>query len=643
MPVQHTFFGKPITLGMPPRRYQLLLVIVLLFVTTLAFYGPPASAELPTYNEVADAVKNTKLPSLDDLPSVPNPLGPAAHNPPAQENSTASSSYGPIQWIKDYKWRNPFSSSVTFDENTAVLPPLKQRPPIYTFYEPGEEQAKEVSEAENRLVLAWRRAWWAQGFKPQVLSRAEAMKHPHYQMVQRLKLGKVEPKVETEIMRWLAWAHMGGGILANWLAVPMADYDNPILNFLRKEQYPQLSRVDGLQNGIFFGDNDAVNKAIAKILEHPHFQNVTKNHDKIVDLKKEAGAMVNLLDKKDLNVESKSHGIAYYSTNTIENNYKSVSDKLTNTTRVEGLELLATLINSHLHLTFQNSFPDGIAVVKPLPEHTTALMYEALDIARNLTQCPTSPIPKSCPPNRPKCKPCDPAKPNKLELLPTMKNSSTLYTIGTVPHPYTLNSLHYTRDSLDANFLRKVGRDQWLAALTKGLLEEDHSAGERVVLFKEVVASPVSAANSLWLTAERISHTDLDWIFGFVLPQEAAPSNEPHHPSEDSDIVVFPRPSMPTPIDDVEVPEERYIRNEEERLQKARDVLKSTDKHWQSVVNMVEQWNQADTEAWRFARAFSARRRQERKKWEEEEKKFAGSEHKSGVHGGGGGSRWIDR
>jgi hypothetical protein len=224
-----------------------------------------------------------------------------------------------------------------------------------------------------------------------------------------------------------------------------------------------------------------------------------------------------------------------------------------------------------------------------------------------------------------------------------MKNSSALYTIGTVPHPYTLNSLHYTRDSLDANFLRRVGRDQWLAALTKDLLDDERSATDRVVLFKEVVASPVSAANSLWLTAERISHEDLDWIFGFDLPQSASPSDEPSHPSEDSDIVVFPRAGMPAPIEGVEVPEERWIKNEEERLQKAREAIKSTDKHWQGVVTMVEQWNQADTEAWRFSRAFSARRRQERKKWEEEEKKFAGSERKSGLHSGGGGSRWIDR
>ncbi|KAF2272951.1 uncharacterized protein EI97DRAFT_436561 [Westerdykella ornata] len=632
---------------MPPRRFQFLLAVLFLLTTTLFLFGPPTSADLPSYDQVADAVKHPKmpslenLPSLEDLPSPPRPFGPPVHKPPVQPDSNSTSSYGLIQWFRNYKWHIPFSSAVTFDENTAVLPPLNERPPIYTYYEARDKQSKEVTEAENRLVLAWRRAWWAQGFKPHVLSRDEAKQHPLYQMVQRLKLEKVDPEVEVEIMRWLAWGHMQGGILANWLALPMAEYDNPMLGLLRRKQYPQLSRIDGLENGIFFGEAGAVDAAIKKAIENPLFTNVTQNHDKIVDLKKGAGAMANLLGK-DIKAESKSNGIAYYSAATLANVYKSVADKFTNTTQLEGLDLLANLINSHLHLTFQNIFSEGIAVIKPLPEHTTALMYEVIDIARNLTQCPTSPVPKSCPPNRSKCTPCNPAKPMKLELHIALKDTTKQYQIGTVPHPYTLGLLHYTRDTLDANFLHSTGRDQWLAALMADILKE-HSSSDQVVRFKEVVASPQSAPTSLWLTAERISQADLDWIFGFNLPQIASPNKDPSSPSEDSELVIFPRPDEPAPIEGVQEQDAEFIKHEEERLQKARDAIKSTDKHWKEVINMVEQWNQADAEAWRFARAFSARRRQERKKWEEEEKKFTGSEQKSGVHTGGGGGRWIDK
>lgn len=226
-----------------------------------------------------------------------------------------------------------------------------------------------------------------------------------------------------------------------------------------------------------------------------------------------------------------------------------------------------------------------------------------------------------------------------------MKNSSTLYTIGTVPHPYTLTLLHYTRESIDANFLRReAGRDQWLLAATKEILGDQHTSEDYVVHFKEIVASPHSASNSLWLTAERVSHADLDWLFGFNLPLLASPDDKPKAPSEGSELVVFPRPGMPKPIEGIEVPEERWIKAEEERLQKARDAIKSDDKLWKPIVTMVEQWNLADSEAWRFARAWSARRRQERKKWEEEEQKYAGSERKSGLRpGGGGGLRWHDK
>jgi hypothetical protein len=136
----------------------------------------------------------------------------------------------------------------------------------------------------------------------------------------------------------------------------------------------------------------------------------------------------------------------------------------------------------------------------------------------------------------------------------------------------------------------------------------------------------------------------LDWVFGFNLPQLASLNNDPSSPSEESELIIFPRPGEPSPIEGVEVPDDKWIMKEEERLKKAREVLKSKDKDLQGVVAAVEQWNMADTEAWRFSRAFSARRRQERKKWEEEEKKYAGSEKKSGVRPGSeGGSRWIDR
>ncbi|KAI4625665.1 hypothetical protein J4E80_002797 [Alternaria sp. BMP 0032] len=642
MPTQHTFMGRPIALQMPPRRFQVIIILLLFVIVNFTFYGTPTRDSIPTYDEVADAVKHPQahLPDLGELPAVPKPFGPSAHKPPVQANSTTASAYGAIEWLSDFKWRNPFSSRVTLDENTALLPPLRERPPIYTYYDVPKKQDKDVSAAEQRLILAWRRAWWAQGFKPVVLSRAEAMHHPQYQLFQRMKL---DPKIEFEVMRWLAWGHMGGGVLVNWLALPMAEYENPMLSFLRRNEYAKLSRVQTLDNAIFFGDRMMVDDAIKKVMGNELLKNVTASKDKLLKLaKKEGGPIVNLLDTKDMNSDSKADGIASYNMATISSKYKTVADKFTNTTQAEALDLLANLVNSHLHLTWQEQHPEGVVIVKPAPEHTTALLRETTDIARNLTQCPTTPMPKSCPPNRPKCKPCDANKGMKLQLFPEFVNTTKFFTIGTVPHPYTLTSLHYTRDMIDKNFLRNsAARDLWIKKLTDKSIPDDHTEEYRVLKFKELVAA--APTHTLWLTAERITQDDLDWIFGFGLPQNASANAEPSSPSKETELIVFPRPDPPKPIEGIDIPDEKWIEKEEERLKKAREAIKSKDRNMKLVVEAVEQWNLADTEAWRFSRAYSARRRQERKKWEEEEAKFSGSEKKAGVRPGEGGGRWTDR
>jgi hypothetical protein len=611
---------------MPPRRFQLLFGIVAFIVFSLVLFGPPSADDIPTVEDIKETLTNPKLPSI---PSVHSPFGPGAHTPPIQPNSTS----GDAKWFSDWKWKNPFSSTITLDENRAVLPPLAIRPPIYTYYESRKKQDEELSKAEHTLLLAWRRAWWAQGFKPQVLSRAEAQKNPLYEPLQRLRL---DPKLDIEIARWLAWGHMGTGVLANFLALPMAPQDNPMLSYLRRGEYPKLSRVESLQNGVFFGEKGEVNNAIKKVLEDPIWRNFTANKDKIDALVKEGGVMINLLDEETMKEEKTTGGIAFYHSDTLVTQYKVVAEKLNNTNSPEGLKSLATLINSHLHQTWQESFPSGIAILKPLPEHTTALTEEAIDIARNLTQCSYSPMPASCPPNNKKCKPCVSSSPMRMKLLPHFRNDSTLYVIGSVPHPYTLNMLHYQRETLDGTFIRRnTDRDVWVFDATKELLGSTASGQNRVVRFKEAVASPRTASHSLWLTAERESQADLDWIFGFNLPQSSWDGKtETPVPGPER------RPPPPEEVDGVKKPAEEELRKEHNRLTKAREAIKSKARPMQRVLDMVEKWNLADTEAWRFARAFSARRRVERRKWEEEEQGFAGAEKKAGV--GGAGGRWSD-
>lgn len=603
-----------------PPRYKVVLAIATFFLISLLLLGSPTNIDhVPTYEEVSEKIKNPSLPSIPRLPSSYNPFAPAAHKPPVQANSSS----GETTWFSDWKWQNPFSSSITLDENRAVLPPLKPRQQIYTFYDGDVKQDPAIREAEEQLLLQWRRAWWAQGFKPVVLGRAEAMNNPLYKTLQLANLKETPEmqKLELEVARWLAWGNMGTGILVNWLTLPMAPYDDPFLVMLRRGEYPKLTRFEPLRNGLFVGEKDAINAAAKAALNDP-----TK-------LKK-ASNIIDAIPEELWTVEKKGDAVALYDLETIKTSYKDVAKKLEGKASADGLLGLAQLMNSHLHNTWQTTFESGIAVLMPVPAHMTALTEEAVDIARNLSQCSESPMPASYPPNR-KYKPCVASTPLKVKLTPTYQNESALFNVGTVPHPYTFLSLNHQRDALNARFLRREvkERDLWLVSVTKQLLGTGKSASSRISHFKEAVASERGAHHSLWLTAERESQKDINWIFGFNLP------NTPPDDGKSETPVPGPERRPPPPKPEGPVPTEQELGQERELLRKAREAIKSKVKEMIRVRAAVEAWNIADTEAWRFARAFSARRRMERLVWEEEESKFAGAERRKGSSWG----RWFDK
>jgi hypothetical protein len=329
---------------------------------------------------------------------------------------------------------------------------------------------------------------------------------------------------------------------------------------------------------------------------------------------------------------------------TLKEKYEPIRELLDAEHIGEAMSLLPDLINSHLHLTWQNMFPKGIAVLKPIPESTTALIEPAIEVARNLSQCPLSSIPTSCPPNNPKCRPC---VANKV-LISTPKvfrNDSGLFTIGTVPHPYTMTSLALQIDSkkMNVRFIRReTKRDIWIQAATKELLGTGVSAFARLSPFKNAVASDYGSARSLWLTAEEPPNmgneqdvADLDWVFGFRIPRETIPSGKSETP--------VPGPERRPPAPKVEfgdgpVPTKADLQQQRTLYDKAkaglRNGAKSGVKLDTGIKAAIEAWNVADTEAWKFVRAYDARRRMERRQWQKEEAAFTGK----GVF-----DRWIDK
>ncbi|MCJ1237022.1 hypothetical protein MMC14_005006 [Varicellaria rhodocarpa] len=556
-------------------------------------------------------------PKLPSLPNIHNPFRQAAHEPPIQRNSTS----GEAKWFSDWKWLNPFSSSITLDENRSVLPPLRTRPPIYTFYDTETGKTEETKSAESKLLLIWRRAWWAQGFKPVILGRAEAMNNP---LFETLQVKKLDLALETEIMRWLAWGHMGSGILANWLVLPMGPYDDHLLSYLRRARYPRLTRYESLGSGLFSGDKTSVDAAIS----------ITLKSGKI-----DSDGLKTFLeavpDPDIFFVDPKPSSIAFYETSTITTSYKPVADALL-TKQSSGLLSLAQLITSHLHTSFLNTFSSGLAIISPHVSTSAVLNIPALSIAHALTTCPKSPIPMSCPPNAPKCRPCDPSVPLPVTYPATYRNTSALYTIGTIPHPYTLAIIFNKSAEITVRHVRReTERDPWLFAVTKETLGKEIAGPARIVTFKEDVASGWGAAHGIWSTAEREwAERDLEWHFGFELPPVKIITNK----SKDDFSTLQPLLSTITPTVST-----KDLALQSSLLSAAKGIVQTkSDKATQKrrMRDVVEAWNLADMEAWRFVRAFEARGRVERLKWEEEERKYVGGEEGEGR--GEGWGRWFD-
>jgi hypothetical protein len=614
---------------MPPRRFSTYLLLVGFFCALLFLYSSSEPSLVPSSEDLPQKpVSFTgKLPTFN-VPTFRFSFRTSSHKPPEQRNSTS----GESSWYSDWTWLNPFSSSITLDENRSVLPPLTPRPPVYTYYDSESRKDEKSIKIDQQLLLTWRRAWWAHGFRPVVLGSAEARNNPLFERIQLLDLSE---SLEFELNRWLAWGHMGTGLLASWHCVPMGSGDDPLLSYLRRGQFPVLTRFEGLGAGLFAAEKADINDAIQASLSRPNLKSVK--------------TVLEILNPQQSKAEQ-AGAIAQYDSATITSKYPALAEKIV-ATPDEGRLALNTMINSHLHTTWQNLFSTGIAVLKPLPAHTTALIAPSLHLAQLLAQCPESLIPSSCPPNRPKCSPCVSSR-LQVTTPSSFRNTSSLYSIGTVPHPYTMITINNQSEAITVRHIRRyTERDPWLMAVTRDTLGSGRGGPSRIIGFKEAVASEYGRSRSLWLTTEQLpasspaskdaplpeeSLANLDWHFGFSIPRAPIPHGESIPPVPGPERWPKSKPGLPEEKKksyDPDPPTEIQLAIEVELLDKARTVINTKDIRLGQIRNVAEAWNLADTEAWRFARAYQARSVVERVKWEEEE-------HGYGPKGRGRGRWW---
>ncbi|KAN0070603.1 hypothetical protein V8E54_011472 [Elaphomyces granulatus] len=572
-----------------PHRSTTLVAIVIFAALSLFIFS--ASNIDSSSEPVGGTSEGTKpkfpLPNLDTLRFR---FRPAAHRPQEQKDSSS----GELKWYNDWTWLNPFSSSITLEEDRSVLPPLRTRRPVYTFYESSDKSDDEEKEADRKLLLVWRRAWYAQGFRPVVLTRAEAMNNPLYEAVQQLK---IDPALHADLLRWLAWENMGTGLLADWHCFPMARYDDWLLSSLRRGALPtHITRFENFDSGLFAGEKARIGEAIKEAIK------AANSH---------ASSITELIPPEFFRIE-KPTSLAFYNGAAISTHYSALSDKHAGSSAARRLALVE-LVNAHLHNTFQNSFSSGIAILRPLPERTMALVEPALRLAKALAQCPTTQF-ASCPPNRPKCQPCvSSSKPMPIIQPSAFKNTTNLFTIGIVPHPYTLISLQSGSEEITARYIRReMKRDPWLVEVTKDLLGPERGGPSRVVVFKDFVAGDTAMASSIWMTAENLSAKpgedlpptlldEIEWQFGFIIPRDLQVKTK----------VEREEASSPQDTPPEEKKDSTTLRNEElekqyKLIEKAREVLKNRpkDSNRMGIIGVAEAWNLADSEVWRFVRAY---------------------------------------
>ena len=183
--------------------------------------------------------------------------------------------------------------------------------------------------------------------------------------------------------------------------------------------------------------------------------------------------------------------------------------------------------------------------------------------------------------------------------------------------------------------------------MTEKTLGRDISGPARIVSFKEDVASEWAAARGIWATAEREwDERDMEWHFGFELPAPLTSASISNSTTTVSPNAAVSSESLKSLLAPLSFPSSTDLPLQSTLLAAGKSAVENSFKAGSKndkkrIREVVEAWNLADTEAWRFVRAFAARSRVERAKWEEEERKFAGGEEGEGR--GEGWGRWFDR
>ncbi|XWW97758.1 hypothetical protein V2A60_005745 [Cordyceps javanica] len=578
------------------RRLTVLLAAVSLSafcLISLLTSAVPASPSLssPKPKKTTGSPVHESATTKSATKSAQLPVNPPSQPPPRQSDDA----YARSSWLADSEaLSRVFSDEVTLDSNRVLLPNLERRQPVYCYYDALDGTTAAENDTDTHLLLMWRRAWWARGFKPLILGPDEAKSNPLYS---KLDTASVATELKRDLLRWLAWDTMDGGLLSHCVVFPMGtDYD--FLPSLRRGQYNTLSKAANMSSALFWGSRDQIHAAVRNAMDSSNLDS--------------ASSLPDLLPSDAIIEHETPPVLAFYNATIIAKKYpKLVLDK----NRHQFGSLRNELINAHLQSSWQNSYAMGIDVINPFPEHMVTMVRNATALANALASCPPTPLAGSCPPNIPKCGPCGATTPLAVRNPKGFSNESNVFAIGMVPHPWTRTVLANMQEGFNATVIRESKRDGWLLSVASDMRGSHGSRYSQILQFKKAVSGDTADTRSLWFTVEDPFPTELDWYFGFAIPQTIIDDGRSESPVPSDHINDKDRPDLafgPKATSELEAEKELAI------LQRARDVIAqpraSTETRRRAS---LEAWHMADTEAWRFTRAIHDRRTLERKQWED--------------------------
>lgn len=356
--------------------------------------------------------------------------------------------------------------------------------------------------------------------------------------------------------------------------IPMAPYDDHTFTALRRCDFTYATRYENYGHRVFAGDKASID-AVLKYITSAKGDNGTVTIEG-------ATKMANNL----FHIDPLPKSFADYTSEAIKIKYPKLQ-----------FSDLPKLINAHLHENWIARFSSGISLLLPFPETLGALHYPAQVLAERLAACPVdNPEPESCPSNKQDCKPCK--KGLKVTPSKTFTNKTGIFSLGTIPHPYTFIALTNPEINLSTDYedksirfvRRRTQRDEWLRAVT---IPVSVGSGPRVVTIKAATANPTSTTI---LSTSDAGFKDIEWTLGFTLP------------TEEELKLDLPKP---------DAQQVKVLDTTHKDAFSAKDGGKK-----KRLRRAVEAWNLGGTEVWKFGRAYVDRMEMERRKWSEAEKAF---------------------